>query len=367
MKRLNRLLFGYLAKEFLIKFLGCLCILLSVVFLFETIELIRRASGKADVGIIELSGMALYKLPDVGQQILPFITLFAAITTYYSLSQRQELVSIRSAGLSVWQFLTPVITMSFILGLFYIAILHPLSAAAMSRYEALSDLYFGNGSKKIEITTEGIWLKQNNMNENGHFILTGRDLNAKDWSVKKVSVFFFDEYHTHTHRVDAKKAILKPGEWHFQNISIHNQEASARTLPLLRIPTALTAETIAESFSNHLTISFWRLPSFIRSLDETGLDTTNIKTYYQFLLCLPLSLVAMALMAAAVSLRTGRENNSLLVVVAALGFGFASFFLSGFLKALSLGHKIPIIMGIWAPSILIILIAMMVLIKLEDG
>ena len=178
---------------------------------------------------------------------------------------------------------------------------------------------------------------------------------------------FFDNDNKHIQRIDAKTAQLKQNEWLFNTVSVHRTGKPPSILPSLALSTTLTAQTITESFSNPQTISFWRLPYFIQSVQKTGLQTTEIQAYYQSLLAQPLMLVAMVFMAAAIALRTQRTSGLLPIIVGGIGFGFIAFFLSGFLRALSMGDEIPIIMGSWAAPIIILLTGMTFLAQLEDG
>lgn len=362
---IGNILMRYLMREFLAKFALFSLILLGVVYLFDTIELIRRSSGNDAIGLPSILLLSLYKLPDVGQQILPFITLFTAIATLWSLSQRKELESIRAAGLSVWQFTLPMVTITFLIGLFYLTILHPLAAAAMTRYANLENIYFGDGHSTITVIDDGIWLRQED--ETGNFILKADSLNASTWAMDDVTVFFFDNSKKHTQRIDAQKALLQSNEWIFQNARLYKAGEKSVILPELKLSTTLTTESITESFSDPQTISFWRLPHFIKSLANTGLDTTAMKIYYQSLLVTPLLLLSMVFLAAATSLKTSRYTKLLPVVATGLGLGFIVFFFSGFLRALGAGHEIPIPMAIWSPSLIIIFCATATLIALEDG
>lgn len=365
MTGISALLFNYLIKEFLGKFFLFFLVLLGITYLFETIELIRRASGHDNVSIGNILSLAFYKLPDVGQQILPFITLFAGIATFRNLSERHELVTLRAAGLSIWQFIVPIITITFVLSLSYITIIQPISSLALARYETLQNIYFGDGIETVTIIDDGLWLRQ--QDNTGSFILKATTLDAHNWEMNNITVFFFDENNTHVQRIDAKQAILKPKKWIFKDVSVYKVGQTPSILPSLSLKTNLTSDTIAESFSNPQTISFWRIPFFIQTLSETGLDTTDIRAHYQSLLSQPLLLISMIFMAAAISLKTHRTSSLLPIVMYGLLFGFFAFFLSGFLKALSVGHEIPIFLGTWAAPFLIFLLAVTLLTRFEDG
>jgi lipopolysaccharide export LptBFGC system permease protein LptF len=66
-------------------------------------------------------------------------------------------------------------------------------------------------------------------------------------------------------------------------------------------------------------------------------------------------------------LRTERVATLLPIIVGGLGFGFIAFFMSGFLRALGMGHEIPVILAVWSSPFLIIFGATSILSRLEDG
>src|SRR5690606_30300204 len=107
---------AYLARLYALSFLGLLGILLAIVYLFDTVELLRRAAKFEDVPLSLVLQMGLLKLPDVGQVVLPFAILFSALYTFWLLARRHELVILRAAGLSVWQFLGPIVGVAVLAG-----------------------------------------------------------------------------------------------------------------------------------------------------------------------------------------------------------------------------------------------------------
>ena len=69
----------YLGRTYILGFLSLLAVLLGIVYLFDTVELFRRASKFSDVPLPLVLQMGLLKLPEVGQIILPFAVLFSAM------------------------------------------------------------------------------------------------------------------------------------------------------------------------------------------------------------------------------------------------------------------------------------------------
>ena len=139
--RLSGTLSFYLGKQFLGGIGLVFCCMLSLVFLFDMIELLRRASGRdeADFGIVVQ--MALLNLPTLAQKLLPFAALFGGLLTYSRLTRSNELIVARAAGVSVWQFLAPGLAIALLVGIFVITVFNPVSAVLISRYEQLEARY----------------------------------------------------------------------------------------------------------------------------------------------------------------------------------------------------------------------------------
>lgn len=362
---LNAILFRYLSLTFLRQLALCTVVLLGLIYIFDTIELIRRASGESGIGMDIILSLALYKLPDVGQEIMPFIFFFATIATLYDLTKRQELTCIRAAGVSVWQFIAPLVAVTVFLSLIYITVLHSLSAAALSRYEVLSTQYFGDSQRLVTVLNDGLWIRQKD--DTGSFILKAKTLDTDQWMMGDAAIFFFDSSGRHLQRIDADTAFLRQNEWVFKNVTVGRADETPSVLPELTIATTLTADLIIDSFSDPRSLSFWQLPRFITALSATGFDTVEVRMHYQSLLALPLFLSAMILLAASLTLRTERTVTLTRIIAVTLVIGFLVFFTNGFLKALSLAGDIPLSFAAWLAPILLLSGAVWYLIHLEDG
>ncbi len=339
--------------------------LLAIIYLFDTLELLRRAVKQNQVGITTVLEMGLYKLPEVGQQLIPFAILFAAILTLWQLSRRQELIILRCAGLSAWRFLSPLFVSAAMIGVVYVTILHPFSAAMLSRYEVMQSTYLTQSKNLVTLSRDGLWLKERD--SEGEIIIYAASVAVPEWTMNKVMALFFDNHGNNYQRVDAQFAHLEDGQWVFEQTTVNRPGQPALRLPLYTMATEMTVEDIQESFSDPETISFWKLRDFIDTLNATGLEATGLEIYYQNLLSQPLMLASMILIAAAVSLRPPRSGRNLILLMGGIGAGFAIFFLSSFLKALGTTHQIPVMLSAWAPSLICTFIGTGILMRTEDG
>jgi len=358
---LNRYLISLYLFNFICLYFG----LLGIVYLFDTVELLRRAAKFEDVPIALTLQMSLFKLPEVGQILLPFAILFSAIFSFWQLSKREELTVIRSAGLSVWQFLAPIMAVAFMIGVIQIVIVNPLGAMFLKKFETLEMRYLERQEQQIALSDQGLWLKQNH-NE-GKIILHASEIELPAWVLKNVMVLFFEGNNDFSRRIDANQAVLEPGQWTFSDATINVSRELPQKVDYISLETDLTATEIEESFASAETISFWQLQKYIQTMQATGFDPTRLRIYFQSLLSQPLFFTAMILLAASVSLRPARMRGAFVLIVAGVFIGFIVFFFSNFMQALGVSGQIPVPIAAWFPSIICFLLGIGAMMSLEDG
>lgn len=357
-------LFRYIGRQFFFNFLCLLLGLLVVVYLFDTVELMRRGS-KNDVPLDIVFRMSLMKLPEVGQMILPFAILFSGIFTFWRLTRTNELIVVRAAGLSVWQFLTPVFLGAVFIGVFATTVVNPVSAALLTRYEQMEIKHLQKKDSLLTISKTGIWLRQHE--DDGYSLIHANALDPDSWHMKDVLIFYFDAADNPTHRIEAEQARLEDGFWQLKDATLFRESLVGEKVELYMIPTPLTAQEIEDSFASPETLPFWRLPEFIRTMEQTGFSATRMRVHFQSLLAQPFLFAAMVLLAAAVSLRPPRQGGAPFMVVLGVGIGFFIFFMESILHAFGVSQKIPPYLAAWTPASVSLLLGLTALLQLEDG
>lgn len=385
----------YLAKKYIFNLFILLIALLAVIYLFDTVELIRRASKRGDIPITLVLQMGLFKLPEVGQTLFPFAVLFSAMFTFWQLTRSYELIVVRASGFSVWQFLLPITAVAILFGVMQMAIINPIGAVLIGKFEDLERIHLKHQENHIAVFQEGLWLKQailiesenpeprstgttnNSENEtasiqkpeliSGYVILHAQKIKQPEWILENITVLYFTDNNTFLQRIDAKTAKLKKALWHLRDVTIHKEHSAPAKEETYDLPTTLTRRDIEESFSSPKSMSFWKLPAYIKTLEQTGFDATGLKVYYHNLLSQPLMFSAMILLAAAVSMRPPRSRGTLPMIIAGIFIGFIVFFLSSFLQALGASQQIPVILAAWSPALISFLLGLSVMMNLEDG
>jgi lipopolysaccharide export system permease protein len=362
----------YLAISYVLNFLFMLGILLGIIFMFDELDLLRRATKVHDFPLRLVVEMGILKLPDVGQMILPFAILFSAMFTFWRLNRRSELVIIRSAGFSVWQFLAPIFCTAALIGVVYLAVVNPIGAAMLSRYDRLENKLILHRDNSVALLKEGLWLLQDQPvdkdgKEMGYVILHANKVDMHGWLLHDVMVLYIGTDNKFQRRIDAPVAQLTQKQWIFHNAIINQQGQLQQPLPLATLATDLTSDQIQQSFSQPAAVSFWRMPAFIQTMEQTGFDPSGLKVHFNVLLAQPLMFAAMILLAAAVSLKPPRFRGAFVMALIGVVCGFALFFASTFLQALGTSHQIPVFAASWVPPLVATLIGVAVILNNEDG
>ena len=356
---------GYFARQFAFWIFGILVAITAVVFLFDLIELLRRGSGKDGATFGILFEMALLKIPKMTQIILPFAVLVGSMMAITRLTRSQELAVTRSAGLSIWQFLFPVLVLVLCLGVFRVAVFNPVSSVLTEKFEMLENRVLRNRASALAVSSTGIWLRERT--STGYAVLHARNIMNDSAELLGLTVFLFRDDDKFISRIDAPRATLESGYWKIDEATAVAEDGILTRHTDYRLETALTVEDIEGSFLSPDTMSFWDLPDFIDVLEGAGFSAVRHRLHLHELLASPLLLCSMVMIAATFSVRRARRSGTLVFALIGLFFGFFLYLMSDVVFALGLSSRIPEVLAAWTPATVTTLLGVAGLLHMEDG
>lgn len=358
----------YFARRFLWSFLT---IFFVFVILLGLIDLVDELQDFPDLTFGEVLEVVLLNLPQANYEILPLIVILASVALFVRLARSSELVVVRAAGRSALGTLIAPLTVAAMIGILSVTMLNPIVAASSKRYHDLVNTYIGFGSNVLAISVEGLWLRQGT-SEGQTVIHAARA--SSDVSVLYDATFvsFSPEGEPLT-RIVAASAKLGTGEWQLTKAKQWdlkpggNPESAALVMPSMTIPSSLTQARIIDSFGKPEYIPIWDLPRFIRQLEQAGFSARRYSVWFQMELARPLFLTALVLVAAAFTMRHTRLGNTGISVLTAVMLGFSLHYIRNFAQILGENGQIPILLAAWAPPVAAFLLALGILLHMEDG
>jgi lipopolysaccharide export system permease protein len=369
--RFSPILSLYIGRNFLFVFFGALGLIMGLIYLFDVIELLRRAATHGEIGFDLILEMALCKLPQMVQLILPFAVMIGAMASLWFMTRSRELVVTRSAGVSVWQILAPVMLVVSIIGGVNITAFNPLSATLYKRYEQLQDqalLRSGSGSP-LSVGESGLWLRESHGDQQ-LVVVHANAVRQEGYNLRlrEVSVFVTDNKDHLIYGIEAALGQLANGYFHLTEANLLRPGHEVEHFPTYDLATQLTLAKIQDNFASPETISFWELPEFISFFESAGFSANRQKLYFQSLLASPLLLISMVLVAAVFSLTPNlRSGGIMLRLVGGVVSGFVFYFFSKVVYALGLSSTLPVALAAWTPAVVTGLVGVAALFHLEDG
>jgi lipopolysaccharide export system permease protein len=365
----------YIARQFSLAVIGALLGLTGFVALFDFIDLLRRTAGHPDAGLALVGGIALLRLPYLAMQVLPFAVQLGGMYSFWRLTRSSELIVARAAGVSAWEFLAGPVLCAALFGALTTAAVSPLSSAMFARANQLIDRYLATGGGPIELNGGQLWLRQADTGRSSHggppgvAIMHAHSVAVRHGTLtgRDVTVFRLNDQGGLETRIEAASARLADGAWTLDAARVMVPDAPPTPPRTLHLPTDLTVHRVQESFAPPDTLSVWQLPGFITLLERSGFSSVRDRLHFQALLALPLLTATMALVAAGFSMRPARRGGVARMVAGGVAAGFALFMISKLAEQFGESGALPVLLAAWAPAAAGLLLALTLLLHMEDG
>ncbi|HEX2858996.1 MAG TPA: LPS export ABC transporter permease LptG [Alphaproteobacteria bacterium] len=339
----------YLARRYAWMLVFVLAGLTSLIYVIDALEMMRRL-GHHGISAAMALKMSLFRLPDLGLTMLPFVVLLATLALLRQLTRSNEITILRAAGLPTWRLLTGPMSVVALAGIIALFVANPLAATLLKRYEAWQSEVMPGSAKGVVTSGGAIWLKQRQ--EDHDFFITARDVQSSGQSMKNGTVFLFSPEGDFQARLDAQSISLIPGFWKLGNTTLLTPNQAVKHEDSVTIPTDLTPQMIQSSFNPPGTLTIWELGRFINVLREAGFPSSAHEMQYQRLWALPALLLTMFWLAVPWGLRNVRGGGVWSLVAAGVGMGFGFYLLINLFTTFGLAGRLNVVMAAWAPVLI---------------
>lgn len=356
-------LFAYLFRRYLATFLQFFFGVCLIAYLVDFTELSRFKSTLPGYTLGAGLMVSALHIPLIAQTAVPFVILFAAIATLMALNRRYELVVARSAGVSAWQFLSPLCLVSLMVGIAATTVVNPLGAHALSWAQQLEASF--SSDQKSNFDTRIPWLRQRD--QNGVTIIGAKTTAQRGLQLNQATFIQIDASGEITERIDAQQAILKDGKWIIDDAMVRRRDKTPERVDHLEVKSSLRPEFVEEKLARPETIPFFDLPGKMQAAWSFGLNANGFGMQFHSLIALPMLLVAMTLIAATVSMRFARLGQSVTMILGGVLAGFLLYVVSVLVKAFGTAGVVPPIVAAWIPVVVAMFFGVTFLLYREDG
>jgi len=354
----------YFGWRFVTATIGIFVGILALSALIDYIELMRRAGDVPGVTPATVAKIALFRMPQLGERLMPFCVLIGTMSCYLNLSRRNELVVARAAGISAWQFVMPAALCAFVLGVLAVTAYNPLSASLQERAKRLESRTFSKQAR-IAAASGPSWISQRSAD--GKAFINAASSAEQGADLTGVTIFKFDKAGTYVERLQAQSAILQSGFWRLTDVRSFRLGERPQDHATMDFPTTLTREQVRENFATPESVPFWDLPEYIQSAGQAGSEGDGYRLQFQKLLARPFLLAAVVFLAAAVSLRFFRFGGVQKLILGGILAGFLLYVLSKIADDMATVGLMPPIAAAWVGVLAASVVGVTALLYQEDG
>ena len=361
---MNKIILNYIIKNFLKTFFISVLIFYSfglILNLFQEIEFFKDL----EVSFITPLIVTSIFVPGIIIQLLPFIIFISSMWFMLKIRNNKDLLTLKVYGYSNIKIFCILAFTSFVLGWLVLIIINPISSSLTKFYEKTKSNYSKDVEHLASFNNNGIWIKE--PYENGQRIITAEELDGSN--LINVTIFHLNSNFRIVEKIKSDKVNISNKEWVIKNAKFLKEEDNLfekNDLENLKINSEYDYEKITSLFKNFETISFLDLTLNYNELIKFGYNDIVLKQILNLHLSLPFFLLMMTGLASIFSMNTLKNSSNLSYIILGLIVSVLTFYFKDLSLALGKTDRIPIILSIWAPVIILSFFTLIGIVQINE-
>jgi lipopolysaccharide export system permease protein len=274
-------------------------------------------------------------------QFIPLSFLLSILVTFGLMSKNNEIVALKSGGVSVYYLLRSILLMGvvfFVITIFLSEVAVPITQSKVDKIWAESN----RKKKAVVLKEKDIWIK-------GYHIVTHIEyFNSSKKTIHGVTLYQFDDNFNLIRRIDCENGVfLNKGSWTLYDIIEQNLDKNNSQITFHKQLTEhldISPEDIGIVAVKSEAMSAVELFKYIKRVESEGYDATNYRTDFYAKLSFPFISIIMCFVGTGIAFRLKAKESLPVNIVYGICAAFAYWVFFGF--CISLGEG-----GIFNPLI----------------
>ena len=331
--------------------------LILIINLFEEINFLKEENVSGFYPIF----LSLLNTPSVIFDILPFIFLVSTIFFFIKLMDKNELFIFKYSGVTNNKILGLLVLCSFFIGVLMIFGFYTFSSKLKSHYLQIKNEFTSDNKYLAVITENGLWIKDE---INGKINIINADKINENLLIN-VSIVQFDKNFNLLQSIESKEVDVKSKYWIIKN-PIITKENVTNKLEFINLNSNFDLEKISNLFSNLSAMSVMQLSNLKKDYFSLGYSTVGIEVYQHKIFSIPIYLSIMTLLSGIIMINSKYKKSKIFNIILGISLSVIIYYVNYFSGLLGVNGKIPIILSVWLPLIVLLLISMIGLVRLNE-
>ena len=331
--------------------------LVLIVSLFEEITFFKNLEVHTFFPLF----LSFLNAPSIIFDTLPFIFLISTQLFFINIIDKDELFIFKYSGLANTKVLFMLVIFSFCLGIILILGYYSFSSKLKSHYLEIKNKFTSDHGYLAVITENGIWLKDD---VDGITNIANAD-KINNNLLMNVSITQFNKNFDLLQTIESHEVNIQTKNWIMKNAIISKNNSTER-VEFLNFQSNFDLEKINNLFSNLSSLSLIQLYKLKKDYFSLGYSTVDIQIFAHKIYSLPIYLSVMTLLSGILMLNSKYKKNKIFNIILGIFISVVIYYVNYFFSLLGANGKIPILLSIWLPFIILILISMIGLVRLNE-
>jgi len=325
--------------------------------ILEQIEFFKEI----DFNFFSIAFISFLNSPSIVFEILPFIFLISTQILFIKLIDKNELEIFKYIGLDNFKIIKIVGVYSFILSILFVIFFYNLSAVLKNSYLVIKNKYVDDGKYLAVINENGLWIKDV-INQKINIINANK---VDNQFLLDVLITQFDDNFNIIRTIKSEKINISTLTWKIINPKILENN-TLTVAEEMKLTSNFNLEKINNLFSNLSSLSIIDLIKLRKSYKSLNYSIIEIDSHLYKIVTYPIYLTLITIFSAIIMFNIGYQKNSLFKIIFGIFLSVIIYYINYFFNILGTSEKIPLILSIIFPLIILSIINIISIIRLNE-
>ena len=350
----------FLINLFNISFLKIFIIFFTIIFVTNILEQIEFFKDK-DLNFSYIILLSFLNTPSILFDIFPFIFLLSTQVFFIQLINKNELEIFKYRGLNNIKIVKILAAYTFILGILLVIFFYNFSSVLKNSYLLIKNNYSGDNKYLAVITKHGLWIKDE-INEDINIINANK---VDDKFLLNVSITKFNKNFDIKETIESKKIDITLKKWKIFNPTILKNNSQTISNEMI-MESNFDLQKINSLFSNLSSLTMIDLITLRESYISLNYSVTDINSHLLKIISYPIYLTLITVFSAIIMFNISYQKNTFFKITLGILSSVIIYYINNFFHVLGTNEKIPLILSIFLPLVILSIINFTSIIRLNE-
>ncbi len=335
-------------------------VMISLVFLLNLLSELEFFKD-LDVGINFTIFLSLLNSPSLMFEMFPFILLITIQLFFIKIFENKEIEIFKYSGLKNSKILYILGILSIATGIVVTILFYNLSSNLKNFYLGLKSNYTSDGKYLAVITKNGLWIKDK---INDRIIITNSSSISQNFLIENFITEFDTDFNV-IRNIQSDRIDISSMNWIVLNPKIY-QNNNYINKENLYLNTNFDYQRIKTLYSNLSALSLYDLYELRNNYKKLNYSVIDIELHLLKILSYPLLLFLIAIFSSLIMLNIKQVKGTTFKISIGLFFSVIIYYLNNFSYVLGTTEKLPIIISLFLPMLILSFINFVMLYNINE-